>query len=466
MDVTAGKYLGKLCKHGHDWDGTGMSVRYAAGDGCCECIRKYNSKPEVQQRALKWGASYRAENRDKVREQAREYQRNNKDKAKLYSQLPRVRERRNATSRERSKRPDVREKRRIYYQKPEVKERQKEYRQLPEVVEKRRIYNERPEVKACRNANRKKPERKAARRTYVREYLRKRGQTVEGTYLGKLCPKGHDCNGTGMSMRYKKNWMCVECVRASKKTEKAKETKRKYYQLPEVKARRSAYAKEQRNDPVVREKQRKRSEEYSRANRDEVRRKGRERGRTPEGKKKAREYYKENREKALAYAAEYHKANKEKISKYGKKHYLKNKERLDQYGREWLAKHPNSAKEYFQKNKERIIEKRRSDPKYVLNRRMSSHMRLSLRGSKGGRSWESLVGYTVEELRAHLESQFVDGMSWENMGEWHIDHILPIFAFDFTKPEDDEFKQCWALDNLQPLWAVDNLKKGARWIDG
>jgi len=86
-----------------------------------------------------------------------------------------------------------------------------------------------------------------------------------------------------------------------------------------------------------------------------------------------------------------------------------------------------------------------------------------------------LLGCSILELKEHLENQFKQDMNWNNHGtgwnekdkqEWHIDHILPIFAFDFTKPEDDEFKQCWALDNLQPLWAVDNLKKGARWIDG
>jgi hypothetical protein len=50
-------------------------------------------------------------------------------------------------------------------------------------------------------------------------------------------------------------------------------------------------------------------------------------------------------------------------------------------------------------------------------------------------------------------------MSWENYGKWHIDHRIPIDAFNFTCPEDIDFTQCWALRNLRPLWAVDNIKK-------
>jgi hypothetical protein len=62
----------------------------------------------------------------------------------------------------------------------------------------------------------------------------------------------------------------------------------------------------------------------------------------------------------------------------------------------------------------------------------------------------------------HLEKQFLPGMSWENMGEWHIDHKIPIAAFNFEKPEDIDFKRCWALKNLQPLWKSENCIKGAK----
>jgi hypothetical protein len=53
-------------------------------------------------------------------------------------------------------------------------------------------------------------------------------------------------------------------------------------------------------------------------------------------------------------------------------------------------------------------------------------------------------------------------MTWDNYGEWHIDHIIPISAFNFNSPEDFDFKRCWALKNLRPIWAHDNLIKQAR----
>jgi hypothetical protein len=51
--------------------------------------------------------------------------------------------------------------------------------------------------------------------------------------------------------------------------------------------------------------------------------------------------------------------------------------------------------------------------------------------------------------------------SWSRAG-WHINHVIPISAFNFSSPEDIDFKKCWALKNLRPLWAKDNFSKNAR----
>jgi len=74
-----------------------------------------------------------------------------------------------------------------------------------------------------------------------------------------------------------------------------------------------------------------------------------------------------------------------------------------------------------------------------------------------------IVGCSKEYLKQHLESQFQDGMSWDNYGlyGWHIDHIRPCASFDLTDPEQQ--KECFHYSNLQPLWAEDNLKKGAKY---
>ena len=104
----------------------------------------------------------------------------------------------------------------------------------------------------------------------------------------------------------------------------------------------------------------------------------------------------------------------------------------------------------------------RLDPKYRLNKNMRKRIRESLKVINNGKSWQSLVDYTASKLRKHLEAQFQTGMTWENYGEWHVDHIIPISAFNFTKPEDIDFKRCWALSNLQPMWADKNMAKSDR----
>lgn len=132
--------------------------------------------------------------------------------------------------------------------------------------------------------------------------------------------------------------------------------------------------------------------------------------------------------------------------------------------------------DYAQRVRDQQAETRqRHGEKYAAQRRkawqtVSSTRRLrtyftsaichSLKGStKGGRSWEALLGYTTSELRDHLERQFLKGMSWDNYGDWHVDHIIPVATFSFSSPDDDDFKACWALTNLRPLWATDNMRR-------
>jgi hypothetical protein len=116
------------------------------------------------------------------------------------------------------------------------------------------------------------------------------------------------------------------------------------------------------------------------------------------------------------------------------------------------------------RKKERIrTRQRRQDPQYRLNDAISAHIRLCLKGKKNGHSWEKLVGYSLTELRNHLEKQFSKGMTWDNYGKWHVDHIRPVSSFNFRTSNDEDFKICWALENLQPLWAVKNIQKHAQW---
>lgn len=102
-----------------------------------------------------------------------------------------------------------------------------------------------------------------------------------------------------------------------------------------------------------------------------------------------------------------------------------------------------------------------------INNVIGSSVAQSLRGLKNNRAWQSLVGYTIVQLKERLESLFAHGMGWDNYGiwrpggplRWHVDHIKPKSSFTFASAEDPQFRECWSISNLQPLWGPDNLSK-------
>lgn len=133
-------------------------------------------------------------------------------------------------------------------------------------------------------------------------------------------------------------------------------------------------------------------------------------------------------------------------------------ERSKQYHRK--MRHSSEWVEHRNEQRRKRRNNKKDNPRYKLNDSIASNIRHSLKGNKNGSHWENLVGYTLDELREHLKKQFTDEMSWENYGKyWHLDHVIPISAWNYTKPEHIGFKKCWALDNLQPLEAKENLSK-------
>ncbi len=130
-----------------------------------------------------------------------------------------------------------------------------------------------------------------------------------------------------------------------------------------------------------------------------------------------------------------------------------------------------SSKEYAQKNIEAVRKKKRdhvrkrykTDPGFRLNRAVSESLRRGIKSSKAGRHWETLLDYSLSDLKLHIENLFTDGMSWENhgngVGKWNIDHKIPVAVFNFSDPAHPDFNRCWALSNLQPMWANDNARK-------
>lgn len=161
----------------------------------------------------------------------------------------------------------------------------------------------------------------------------------------------------------------------------------------------------------------------------------------------------ESRKAYLAYQLEYNKRpevrerkkawrarpdNRAKASERGKRYHQATKDQKRQYQRyKW-----------------------KTDPLYKLRRLLRGRLWLALRGkSKKGSGVRSL-GCTVEFFKLYLESLFQPGMSWENWGEWHLDHIRPLAAFDLT--DEGQLAIACNYKNLQPLWSTENLRKGSK----
>jgi len=164
-----------------------------------------------------------------------------------------------------------------------------------------------------------------------------------------------------------------------------------------------------------------------------------------------------HRDKSREYARKYISKNREKHRDANRKYRLEYPEKARESCLKWRRNHPD-IKAFYRKSQ---IE-RNSTSRGKINSNISRNIATSLiNGSKKNRHWEDLVGYTIDQLKRHLEKQFKTGMSWENYGKygWHIDHKIPISAFNFETPDDPDFKRCWALKNLQPLEADKNLKK-------
>lgn len=183
-------------------------------------------------------------------------------------------------------------------------------------------------------------------------------------------------------------------------------------------------------------------------------------------------WYAENTEYAKRKQKEYRDANPEWWAERNKKWASENPEKKSNSDRAWreanVERCRENARAWIERNYDQWLkiirkanDKRLSTPKGRIESNTRRAVSRSIGNLKSSRTFD-ILGYTVDELMAHLEHQFQPGMTWENYGEWHIDHIIPLSAHNYETPDDIDFKRAWALSNLQPLWAEDNIKKGPR----
>ena len=157
-----------------------------------------------------------------------------------------------------------------------------------------------------------------------------------------------------------------------------------------------------------------------------------------------------------------------KKNKDGFNHRCKQCRREAEY---WIdvEKAKSKQKVYYEENKEKINvqttnytrRKYKEDLNFRLLNICRSRVTLALKGKVKSKNTLELIGGSAENLKKHLESQFTEGMTWDNHGKWHIDHIKPCAVFDFTVKGQQH--ECFHYTNLQPLWAEENMRKSAKY---
>jgi hypothetical protein len=248
----------------------------------------------------------------------------------------------------------------------------------------------------------------------------------------------------------------------------------KYRKGAENKERKSKYMKIYRQ--VAKEKMRARQKEYLKTLSEGLKeRKLRTRKKWRDANKEKRKAWREaNKEEQNAYCRRYRAERKKKDgvlnkgrtgrflkTKTGKEYDLYRERKQNLYNR--LFKSETYLNKLEKERKRRMYHKLFKSKKWhsdVLRKSVSSVFRSRAAMKYKDKRSEELLGAKFDEVKAWIEAKWTDGMSWDNYGEWHIDHKIPCSSFDFSDPEQQ--KSCLHYTNLQPLWAFDNLSKGAK----
>lgn len=167
-----------------------------------------------------------------------------------------------------------------------------------------------------------------------------------------------------------------------------------------------------------------------------------------------KEYILENKRQRKNYRKKYYDENVKKASDYNKNYYLENIEKILQKNKNWFKQNKEHWRNYLRNRS-------KTDLSFRLKNNLRTRIQSALKGHNKSLSTMLLLGCEVDYLMYHLQEQFTEGMSWDNYGDWHVDHIKPCALFDMSEPEEQ--RKCFSYLNLQPLWAEDNFKKSDKY---
>lgn len=160
---------------------------------------------------------------------------------------------------------------------------------------------------------------------------------------------------------------------------------------------------------------------------------------------------------------EWRKANRERARELNRKSSLtpqsikrrkeyreKNRDKFKGYQKAYLERHPERRRE--------SANRYNKTPKARTAAAIRSRLNRALKNKD--QSSRAYLGCTPEFFKKHIEAQFLPGMTWENFGKWHMDHIVPLSAFDLSDLRQVQIACNWT--NIRPLWAKANLRKSSK----
>ena len=149
---------------------------------------------------------------------------------------------------------------------------------------------------------------------------------------------------------------------------------------------------------------------------------------------------------------------------YKKEWFNKNRERELNKQKEWRNNNQDTVKRHAIKNREKrniyYKQKIKTDINFKLTKYLRTRLYNAIKNNQKSGSAIKDLGCSILDLKKHLESKFQPNMTWDNYGEWHIDHIEPLSKYNLENRE--ELLKVCHYSNLQPLWALDNLIKGKK----
>lgn len=150
---------------------------------------------------------------------------------------------------------------------------------------------------------------------------------------------------------------------------------------------------------------------------------------------------------------------KEKSNRWAKK----NREKVRASYKKWAAENRDALLKKKRKQNKRRRLALKDDPVEILKKRIRDRTRKAIihkRWQKRSPTRE-MLGCSFDMLKEHIENQFTKGMTWDNRGEWHIDHIIPLASANSL----EELEKLAHFSNLRPMWADENMAKGDQIID-